>query len=171
MRGSIAQYDQYEALESLDFLDFFDPFALTRDFTVFFEVNPYSAKICLTSDEDVCFSPIERCEILLTTESTFEGDDGPYRVVSAKDFGLPTSMGGTDFDDVLVARKGQNTINAQAGNDVIYVDNEGEATVIPGDGDDVIFLTAPTTDPSSNFVTILGGTNDDTVSLFVEEFV
>ena len=67
LRGSIAQYDQYEFIDDDDFLDFFNPFALTRDLTVFFEVNPYSAKVCLTSDLDICFSPIERCEILLTT--------------------------------------------------------------------------------------------------------
>ena len=106
LRGSIAQFDQYAVLDSFDFLDFFDPFALTRDLTIFFEVNPYSARVCLTSDLDICFSPIERCEILLTTEGHFEGADGPYRVVSVKDFGLSTDMSGSDFDDVLVARKG-----------------------------------------------------------------
>ena len=71
LRGSIAQFDQYEILGDDDFLDFFDPFALTRDVTVFFEVNPYSAKVCLTSDLDICLSPIERCELLLTTETNF----------------------------------------------------------------------------------------------------
>ena len=107
LRGSIAQYDQYEALDDDNFLFFFDFNALTVDLTVFFEVNPsYSARICLTDELDTCFSPIERCEILLTTEGHFEGADGPYRVVSAKDFGFFTDMHGTDFDDVLVARKG-----------------------------------------------------------------
>ena len=54
---------------------------------------------------------------------------------------------------------------------MFYVDNEGYHIVVPGDGDDVIFLTAPTTDPFSNFVEIVDGTDDDVVHLFVEEFV
>ena len=46
-----------------------------------------------------------------------------------------------------------------------------EYVAYTGDGDDVIFLTAPTTDPYSNFIEIVDGTDDDAVHLFVEEFV
>ena len=126
-----------------------------RDLTVFFEVNPYSARVCPTLDVDTCsspFIPIERCEKMIVDGGTLDGTDGPDRLVSPID--SPSAiLDGFAGDDVLFARKDGDVIDAKEGNDLIFVNSVGSTVIRPGDGEDVIFFTTPTLNPA-NRVTI-----------------
>ena len=129
LRGSIAQVDQFEITPLPGFIDPSDPiqFNPLRDLTVFFEVNPYSARVCLTIDVDTCsspFIPIERCEQMSIAGETLEGTDGPDRLSQA--IGSPSTLiNGFAGDDVLFARNDGDVIDAKEGNDLIFVNNVG----------------------------------------------